>query len=213
MTQVNKMRKWRRPSLAVAIASLIALAIFCAASLFASATMYSSAVLASALDTLLAVFTASVVIWRFNDDREGKLGFARERYGSIAFGVTFIINGAITITVSTFHLVDQNKPRRSDITWPVSFIYCVLAVLECCIAKRNKSSVLIALCIDDAVTSGVLFGLFISSLILDQISHLWYLDHLVAIALALIVLASGLKISVDIFVYKELPCQIFNSEL
>ena len=58
--EVNERRKWRKATMAVAIASLIASVIFCAASFLASATTNSSAVLASALDTFLAIFSASV---------------------------------------------------------------------------------------------------------------------------------------------------------
>lgn len=214
--EVNERRKWRRATLTVAIASLIASLIFCAASFFASATMDSSAVLASALDTFLAMFSASVVIWRFNDNKGGKIGPKREKYGSIAFGIAFITNSVITITVSSFHLVDENAPKHSDIMWPAlmafSFVYCILAATEYWIFKRFKSSVLFSLCIDDAVTSGLLFGLAVSALLLDQIAHLWFLDHIVAIALSLIILACGINISVDIFVYKQLPFQMLSSK-
>ena len=215
--QVNERRKWRKATLAVAVASLVASVMFSAASFFASATMDSSAVLASALDTFLAVFSASVVIWRFRDDVNGKMGPKREKYGSIAFGIAFIINSVITITVSSFHLADENRPNHSDIMWPAllgfSVVYCILALLEYWIFKRLNSSVLISLCIDDAVTSGLLLGLAFSALLLDQIAHLWYLDHIVALALALAILACGIKILVDIFVYKELPFQIFSSKV
>ena len=66
---------------------------------------------------------------------------------------------------------------------------------------------LFTLCVDDVVTSAIMFGLFISALLLDQIPSLWYtyLDHAVAIGLALVLIATGLEIFVDIFVYNELP--------
>lgn len=209
VTEVNERRKWRRAALAVAIASLIASLLFCAASLFGAATMGSSAVLASALDTLLAVLGSAVVIWRFSDDRNGLIGSKREKYGSIVFGVMFTVNGVISIVVSTFHLMDEHRPTDSNITWPAllcsSFVYLVLAILENWIYRQNKSSVLFTLFVDDAATSTIMFGLFISALLLDQIPSLWYLDHAVAIALALVLMATGLKIFVDIFVYNELP--------
>lgn len=196
--EVNERRKWRRAALAVAIASLMTSLLFCAASLFGAATMGSSAVLGSA-----------VVIWRFSDDRNGSVGSKREKYGSIVFGVMFTVNGVISIVVSTFHLLDEHRPTDSNVTWPAllsfSFVYLVLAILENWIYRQNKSSVLFTLFVDDAATSAIMFGLFISALLLDQIPSLWYLDHAVAIALALVLIATGLKIFVDIFVYNELP--------
>ena len=209
VTEVNERRKWRRAALAVAIASLMASLLFCAASLFGAANMGSSAALASALDTLLAVLGSAVVIWRFSDDRNGSVGSKREKYGSIVFGVMFTVNGVISIVVSTFHLLDEHRPTDSNVTWPAllcfSFVYLVLAILENWIYRQNKSSVLFTLFVDDAATSAIMFGRFISALLLDQIPSLWYLDHAVAIALALVLIATGLKIFVDIFVYNELP--------
>ena len=168
--EVNERRKWRKASLAVAIASLIVSVIFCAASFFASATTDSCAVFASALDTFLAIFSASVVIWRFKDDRNGKIGPKREKYGSMVFGVAFVTDGVITIAVSSVHLVDENTPKHSNLMWPAlfgfSFIYCILAAIECWISKRFKSSVLFSLAIDDGITSGLLFGLALSALLM-----------------------------------------------
>ena len=209
VTEVNERRKWRRAALAVAIASLMASLLLCAASFFGAVTMGSSAVLASALDALFSVLSAAMMIWRFSDDRNGSIGSKREKYGSIVFGVMFTVNGVISIVVSTFHLMDQRRPTDSNITWPAllcfSFVYLALAILENWIYRQIKSSVLFTLCVDDMVTSAIMFGLFISALLLDQIPSLWYLDHAVAIALALVLIATGLKIFVDIFVYNELP--------
>lgn len=213
--EMNERLKWRKATLAVTLASLVASVIFCAASFFASATTNSSSVLASALDTLLSVFSASVVIWRFKDPSNGKIGPKREKCGSIAFGIAFTVNGFITIAVSSFHLAHEMRPRHSDLLWPVlmgfSVVYCVLALIEFWISKKLKSSVLISLCIDDAVTSGLLLGLAISALMLDQYPLAWYLDHIVALGLAVVILACGIKILVEIFVYKELPFQYFMS--
>ena len=115
VTEVNERRKWRRAALAVAIASLMASLLLCAASFFGAATMGSSAVLASALDALFSVLSAAMMIWRFSDDRNGSIGSKREKYGSIVLGVIFIVNGVITIVVSTFHLIDQQRPTDSNI--------------------------------------------------------------------------------------------------
>ena len=95
----------------------------------------------------------------------------------------------------------------SNITWPAllcfSFVYLVLAILKYWIYRQNKSCVLFTLVLDDASTSAIMFGVFISTLLLDQIPNLWYLDHVVAIAFELVLIATGLKIFVDIFVYNE----------
>lgn len=211
--EIIERQKWRKATINVSIASLMVSVLFCAASFFGSATTESSSVLASALDSLLAMFSASVVIWRFcGNDSSNKIGPKREKYGSIAFGIAFTFNGLITITVSSFHLVDETRPRHSNLLWPIlmgfSVMYCVLTILEFWISKKLSSSVLISLCIDDGVTSGLLLGLAISALLCDEFPSVWYLDHTVAIVLALLILAFGIKLLIEIFVYKKLPFQV-----
>ena len=178
-------------------------------------TTDSSSALATALDTLLAVFGTAVVIWRFRDySNEKVMGPKRERYGSVAFGIAFTFNGLVTIIVSSFNLEDEKRPRHANLLWSAllgfSITYCLLATLEFWISKRYQSSVLVSLCIDDAVTSGLLLGMAISTLLVDQNTYVWYLDHIVAIVLAVVLLASGVKILIDIFVRKELPFQVLG---
>lgn len=214
MLQARERRKWRKAAVAVTIASLVASLLLSAASFFASATMNSSAVLASGLDTFLAIFSAGVVIWRFRDETNGKIGPEREKQGSIAFGIAFAVDALVTITVSIVHLTDQMKPRHSEIMWPsllcFSFVYGILSALELWISAKLRSSVLVAMCIDDVLTGGLLFGLAMNAFIVDRLPYLWYLDHSVAIGISLIILICGMKILVEIFVYRKLPFQIFS---
>ncbi|KAL9988050.1 hypothetical protein ACROYT_G002448 [Oculina patagonica] len=212
--QVRERKKWRKAALAVTIASLIVSLILSGASFFASATTDSSSVLASAMDTFLAIFTACIVIWRFRDDENGKIAPKRERQGSIAFGIAFIVDALVAIVVSAKHLMDETKPDGSNIMWPSllgsCFVYCVLAGMEFWISEKLRSSVLVALCIDDALTGGLLFALAVNQFIQDKLPYLWYLDHSVAIGVSLIILFCGIKILVEIFLYKKLPFQIFS---
>lgn len=212
--QARQRHKWRKAAVIVTIASLVASLLFSAASFFASATMNSSSVLASALDTFLAIFSAGIVIWRFRDNTNGKVGPEREKRGSIAFGIAFIVDALTAIAIAIVHLIDETRPNHSEIMWPsllgFSFVYYVLAGLEFYISGQLKSSVLIALCIDDALTGGLMFGLAVDEFIVNQLPYLWYLDHSVAIGISLIILFCGIKILVEIFVYKRLPFQIFT---
>ena len=210
--EIHERYKWRRAIVAVSVASLITSIFFSAAAFYGTATTDSSSALATALDTLLAVFSTAVVIWCFRDySNEKIMGPRRERYGSVAFGIAFTFNGLVTIIVSSFNLEDEKRPRHANLLWSAllgfSITYCLLATLEFWISKRYQSSVLVSLCIDDAVTSGLLLGMAISTLLVDQYTYVWYLDHIVAIVLAVVLLESGVKILIDIFVRKELPFQ------
>ena len=215
MLQVRERQKWRKTALAVTIARLSVSLIFCGASFFASATMSSSSILATALDTLLAILTSFIMFWRFRDDTNGKIAPQREKQGSTAFGLVFIADALIVIAVSVKHLTDETKPHGSSIMWPCllafCFVYCLLAGIEFWMSSKLKSSILVALCIDDGLSGGFLFALAVNEFIQDQLPNLWYLDHSVAIVISLIFLVCGIKILVEIFVYKELPFQIFGS--
>lgn len=214
MLQIRERQKWRKAALAVTIASLTASSILSGTSFFASATTDSSSVIASALDTLLAIFTACIVIWRFCNDMNGKLAPKREKQGSIAFGIAFIVDALITIVVSAKRLTDESKPSGSDVMWPSllgsCFVYFILAGMEFWVSEKLRSSVLVALCIDDALTGALLFALAVNEFIQDKLPYLWYLDHSVAIGISLIILFCGIKILVEVFVYKKLPFQIFS---
>ena len=89
-------------------------------------------------------------------------GFGLSKCGSIAFGIAFTVNGFVTIIVSCFYLTDETRTKHSDLLWPVligfSVTYCILAIIEFWISKSFQSSVLVSLCIEDAVTSGLMLG-------------------------------------------------------
>lgn len=214
MLQVRERRKWRKAALAVTIANLILSLIMSGASFFASASTDSSSVLAAALDVSLAVFTACIVIWRFHDGVNGKIAPTREKQGSVAFGIAFMVDALIAIIVSTKHLIEKTKPVHANVIWPSllgwCFVYCALALMEFWISKKLKSPVLVALCIDDGLTGGLLFAFAADEFIQDKLPHLWFLDHSVAIGVSIILLFCGIKILVEIFVYKKLPFQIFS---
>ena len=142
------------------------------------------------------------------------MGPKRERQGSIAFGVAFVVDALTTIAFSSAHLLDEIKPNHSELMWPsllaFSFAYCVLAAMEFWISSKLRSSVLIALCIDDVLSGGLMFGLAADAFIVDQLPQLWYLDHSIAIGVSLIILLCGIQILIEIFLFKKLPFQIFN---
>ena len=86
--------------------------------------------------------------------------------------------------------------------------YCVLAALEFYISRKLKSSVLAALCVDDALTAALHLGLSAGALIYERQPFMWYLDHYTAIAVSSIILLCGIKILVDVLVFKDLPFKI-----
>lgn len=213
--QVREREKWRKMALAVTMTRLLVSVIFAGASFFLLATMNSSSVLATALDTTLTMLTCFVLLWRFHDETSAKIAPQKEKHGSIAFGIAFIVDALITIAVSVKHLADKTKPEGSSIMWPCllafCFVYCLLAGMEFWISSKLKSSILVALSIDDGITGGFMFALSVNEFIECKLPNLWYLDHSAAIAVSLMLFYCGIKILVEIFVYKELPFQIFNS--
>ena len=213
--QVRERQKWRKMALAVTMTRLLVSVIFAGASFFLSATMNSSSVLATALDTTLTVLTCFVLAWRFHEETNAKIAPKKEKHGSIAFGIAFIVDALIVIAVSVKHLTDKTKPDGASIMWPCllafCFVYCLLAGAEFWISSKLKSSILIALSIDDGLTGGFMFALSVNEFIECKLPNLWYLDHSAAIAVSLMLLYCGIKILVEIFVYKKLPFQIFNS--
>ncbi|XP_022787890.1 uncharacterized protein LOC111327857 [Stylophora pistillata] len=147
--QVCEREKWRKMALAVTMTRLVVSVIFAGASFFLLATMNSSSVLATALDTTLTMLTCFVLLWRFHDETSAKIAPQKEKHGSIAFGIAFIVDALITIAFSVKHLADKTKPEGSSIMWPCllafCFVYCLLAGMEFWISSKLKSSILVAL--------------------------------------------------------------------
>ena len=206
--------KWRRAAIRVTIASLAVSIIFSGISFFASVEDDSSSVLASAFDTLLAVVGSVTILWRFRDDKNSPTRIKmREQTGSLVFGAAFVLNGAATIGVSMYHLEHKHHATGTLFLIILLFIgfcvYCVLAALEFYISRRLKSSVLAALCVDDALTAALHLGLSAGALIYEREPFMWYLDHYTAIAVSSIILLCGIKILVDVLVFKDLPFKTF----
>ena len=201
--------KWRRAAIRVTIASLAVSIIFSGISFFASVEDDSSSVLASAFDTLLAVVGSVIVLWRFRDDKNSTTRIKRERTGSLVFGAAFVLNGAVMIGVSMYHLEHKHRATGTLFLIILLFVdfcvYCVLAALEFYISRKLKSSVLAALCVDDALSAALHLGLSAGALIYERQPFMWYLDHYSAIAVSSIILLCGIKILVDVLLFKDLP--------
>ena len=212
--QMRENDKWRKASLAVALASLITSLLFSAALFTASVKISSSAVLATALDTFFEVFTALIIPWRFWNNSKRKNAKKRERQGSIAFGIAFVVKALIIITFSYVNLENKSSPRHSEVMWATllvfCFSYCVLGATELWIASKIRSSVLVTLCIGDVLTGGLMFVVALDQAIVDHFPSLWYLDNALAMGISFVIFSCGIKILIDIFVFNKLPFQMFN---
>ena len=212
--QMRENDKWRKASLAVALASLITSLLFSAALFTASVKISSSAVLATALDTFFEVFTALIIAWRFWNNSNRKNEKKRERQGSIAFGIAFVVKALIIITFSYVNLENKSSLRHSKVMWATllvfCFSYCVLGATELWIASKIRSSVLVTLCIGDVLTGGLMFVVALDQAIIDHFPSLWYLDNALAMGISFVILSCGIKILIDIFVFNKLPFQMFN---
>lgn len=192
----------------VLIVSLVVLVFFCVVLFFGLVIIESLFVFVLVFDILLVMFSVLVVIWWFcGNDFCNKIGFKREKYGLIVFGIVFIFNGFIIIVVFSFYLLNKIWLRYLNLLWfslmGFSLMYCVLISLEFWILKKFSSFVFIFLCIDDGVIIVLLFGLGISVLVFEEFLLVWYLDYIVVIVFVFFILVFGIKFLVEIIVYKK----------
>ena len=204
-------RKWLRAAIAVTIASLVFSLILAVFALVSTVEFSSSSVLASASDTVLAFVGSSVVLWRFRDRKNGDEGARRESIGSLIFGAVFEFNGAITIAVAVYHLVNGDEASGTEylliLLGFAAVVYFTLAAAEFYISRKLRSSVMASLCVDDALTAVMHLGLVVGKISQERLPSLWYLDHYTAIGVALLIFCCGFKILVDVLIFKELPFQ------
>lgn len=113
----------------------------------------------------------------------------------------------IVIVVLVKYLIDKIKLDGVSIMWlcllVFCFVYCLLVGVEFWIFLKFKSFIFIVLSIDDGFIGGFMFVFFVNELIECKFLNLWYLDYFVVIVVLFMLLYCGIKIFVEIFVYKK----------
>lgn len=210
--------RWRKAAIWVTVVCIIVSVLFALASFVALAEYGSDSALAMAFDCLIAIFDSLVVLWRFRDEENGKLGPKRERFCCICFGFSFIISGTITSGVSVGHIIGYEGPDKSValimVALTCSFItYAVLALMQLQVSAKLRSSAMLASSIDSGLSGMLIFGLLLSDLIYDVVKEdPWYLDHAVAIGVSVVSILCGIKILVELLIYEKLPMEALAEE-
>ena len=202
--------RWRKAAIWVTVACIAVSLTFTIASSVTSAKYGSDSAFANALDCFLALCASSVLLWRFRDEKNGKFGLKRERRCCLVFGVMFVICGMLTGGSSIAHIAAKDRPEKTlSLIYVLSLAvgaYALLGVLQLHISRKLKSPAMLASAIDSALSTVLIFGLLLGNFIFNaEGADVWYLDHAVALAVAVFTFLCGAKMLVDVLIYKRLP--------
>lgn len=203
-------QRWRRAAIWVTVFCIVVSFIITIASFRAAGAYDSSSALALAFDCANAFLCSFVVLWRFKTAKNGSLGYKRERISCLVFATSFIVSGTLTAGLSIKRIVEKDHPTKTFCIVAVlsvgCFLYTLLAVMQCYVSKKLLSSAMLGSCIDSVLSAALMFGLLVSNCAFLLVhTDLWYLDHSMAILVALVTILCGLQILVELLFYKKLP--------
>lgn len=203
-------KRWRKAAIWVT-AICIAVSLIITIASFQSAGSYdSSSALALAFDAGNAVLCSSVVLWRFKSTKNGNLGHKREKLTCVVFGTSFILSGILTTALSIERIIEKDHPTKTVIVAAILGVGCILyftlGALQCHISRKLRSSAMLGSALDSVLSAALMVGLLISDCCYILVhTDLWYLDHSMAILIALISILCGAQILAEVFLYKALP--------
>lgn len=203
-------QRWRRAAIWVTVFCIVVSFSITIASFRAAGAYDSSSALALAFDCANAFLCSFVVLWRFKTAKNGSLGYKRERISCLVFATSFIVSGTLTAGLSIKRIVEKDHPTKTFCIVAVlsvgCFLYTLLAVMQCYVSKKLLSSAMLGSCIDSVLSAALMFGLLVSNCAFLLVhTDLWYLDHSMAILVALVTILCGLQILVELLFYKKLP--------
>lgn len=202
--------RWRKAAIWVTVVCIIVSLTFTIASSVTMAKYGSDSAFANALDCFLALCGSFVLLWRFRDEKNGNFGPKRERFCCLVFGVLFLICGMLTAGSSIAHLAERDCPDKTmSVILVLGFAdvaYALLGASQLHVSHKLKSPAMLASAIDSGFSAIMIFGLLLGNFVFNtEGANLWYLDHAVALGVAVFTMLCGTKMVVDLLIYKRLP--------
>ncbi|XP_071822806.1 transmembrane protein 163a-like isoform X1 [Apostichopus japonicus] len=187
---------YRFCALLVAWLSVILLAILAGFSFVASKLTNSAAAFGFGFDCVLDIGTSAVVIWRFMGPVGSIYSKEKERMALLVLGVLFILACCSISIRSIMELVKAEIPEDNLWVLIVAFgstIICFsLAIAKFAIAKKLNSKSIRSDGYSSLAGGVTGFTWVISSFIIQKNNDLWFIDDIIGICVALMLLYYGL---------------------
>ncbi|KAK3263151.1 hypothetical protein CYMTET_28028, partial [Cymbomonas tetramitiformis] len=163
----------------------------------------SAATLGYALESFVDVFSSAIVLWRFWEDSPSEsVAFqrsmaSREKRASVAIAITFVAIGLIVAPVALGHLVEAHHMEDVGVILVSSvinlFILSALAIIKLKLAVKLKSPALRKDGITSAAVAVLCLGIIMSIGIYHINQAIWWLDAIVAITVAGMLIFLGIR--------------------
>lgn len=200
-------QRWRRAALSVSFASMYVTLMLSIASFVSSGISESSAAFAIAFDAMLGVVSSGVIVWRFYQGVNGVLGPGKERKACVVIAACFILSALVMCTRAVEFLVSDMEPRNTLALLSISVVgflcYSAFFWLKYRIADKLQSVALRIDAIDSACGAAMALGLIVSTIIYSEMHSTWWLDSIIALAIAFVTFCYGCLIILKVIWNKD----------
>ncbi|XP_071942187.1 transmembrane protein 163a-like [Antedon mediterranea] len=197
--QLNRQvrQKWESTALGLAIISVICLIVLGSCSFYVSSTTNSAAAYGFGFDCFLDVGTSLVVIWRFcgsNNSQSTK----KEKIALFILGILFILASTSVASKSVKFLIDDEVLDTSAglyiLAGFATFFSMSLFIAKLYVANKLDSKSVRADGYSSLACGITAFTMIISSIAFTIDNSVYYLDDIVGLVLAVLLLLYGIKI-------------------
>ncbi|KFM66141.1 Transmembrane protein 163, partial [Stegodyphus mimosarum] len=157
----------------------------------------SSAGYAFALDCLLDVVAATLVIWRFYGSSSTYSQF-RENLACICLGVLFCLASAGIVSKSVYDIVAHTVPQQLMYVFILAgvggFTNAVLGTVKYILGRKMRSQSLVLEAVNTSLSSVLALMLAVSDILYFYHPSAWMIDPITSLFVALILFIGGIRV-------------------
>eukprot|EP01026_Neomeris_dumetosa_P058597 TRINITY_DN54622_c0_g1_i2.p2 TRINITY_DN54622_c0_g1~~TRINITY_DN54622_c0_g1_i2.p2 ORF type:complete len:243 (-),score=25.89 TRINITY_DN54622_c0_g1_i2:246-974(-) len=197
--QRNRKTVWEKRARQVSYVSITITLLFGFVGLITAIADRSVALLGYSLESFVDVWSSILVLWRFwsSSEADAESMRRREKQASVGIAFTFVGIGVVVGGQAVDHLAHEEGPMQVLSLVVISSLSTVLLSLLFCwkmVIARQLQSITME---KDATTSGAIavlsLGVLVSASIYHNYPQIWWIDSLVAAAVAMALFIAGLQ--------------------
>eukprot|EP00111_Clytia_hemisphaerica_P001215 TCONS_00003472-protein len=188
--------KWRKAVIRVSYISIFIQLVLAVTSIVEGLHVDSAGTLGFGVETLLDIATSVVVVWHFHTVDEVFASKAKERITTTVLGIMMCLFSIGMMAKSIYNLVQKKIPFNEFklllITSVAAVVFTFLGWIKLYLSQKigSKSVMMDAMCTFAATSMAVALML---SLTVYHFTNLWFLDGIVAIIIALVMMFYGIS--------------------
>ncbi|XP_031550691.1 transmembrane protein 163-like [Actinia tenebrosa] len=201
--------KWRAAALSISFCSIIVNISLGVIYFVLSYLAWSPAAFGFALEVILDCASSVLVVWRFIGAAGHLYSYEKERKACLGIAVCFILSALGILGKAIHTLVIDKEPKKNEsllILTAASFVALfIMAHIKYLVAYKTDSMTLRTDAFNTTAGGIMAFAMLLASLLYEKSSAIWFLDATVAICIALVFLAYGTRMIIELSKNKGTP--------